>query len=269
MRSAPESLRAPDVPDRPALTPPAPAAPTQRIVRIRREYNAWVADETIEDYALRYTPRSFRKWSAFRVANTALGAVSFLALEAIGASIAVDFGFYNAFWAILAVSVFIFATGIPIGLYAARHAVDIDLLARGSGFGYLGSTLSSLIYASFTFIFFSLEAVILASALELGLGIPLWLGYLICSVAVIPLVMYGITMVSRIRAWPQPLWLLLPALPYLFLAIRHPKELDGLMHASYGINDGHFDWLLVGSAATVVASMVAQIGEQVDFLRFM
>jgi len=38
--------------------PPRPAAevnptPTQRIVPIRREYNAWVADETIEDYALR------------------------------------------------------------------------------------------------------------------------------------------------------------------------------------------------------------------------
>ncbi|HVR50536.1 MAG TPA: ATP-binding protein, partial [Pseudorhodoferax sp.] len=56
---------------------------------------------------------------------------------------------------------------------------------------------------------------------------------------------------------------------YLFLAWNQPEELRGLMHASYGINDGHFDWLLMGSAATVVASMVAQIGEQVDFLRFM
>src|SRR5436305_4566694 len=179
--------------------------PIQRIVRIRREYNAWVADETIEDYALRYTPKSFRKWSEFRVANTALGAVSFLALEAIGASIAVDYGFCNAFWAILVVSAFIFVTAIPVCIYAARYAVDIDLLARGSGFGYLGSTLSSFIYASFTFIFFSLEAVIMASALEVGLGIPLWLGYLICSIAVIPLVAYGITVISRIQLWTQPL----------------------------------------------------------------
>src|ERR1700710_2431440 len=118
----------------PPSDPPAtPARGTQRIVKIRRDYNAWVADETIEDYALRYAPRSFRKWSEFRVANTALGAISFLALEAIGASIGVDFGFYNAFWAILAVSLFIFLTGIPISIYAARYSVDIDLLARGSG----------------------------------------------------------------------------------------------------------------------------------------
>jgi len=248
---------------------PRTTAPRQRIVRVRRDYNAWVADETIEDYALRYTPQRFRKWSEFRVANTALGAVSFLALEAIGASIAIDFGFFNAFCALVLVSIFIFATAIPISIYAARHAVDIDLLARGSGFGYLGSTLSSLIYASFTFIFFSLEAVILASALELGLGIPLWLGYLICSLAVIPLVTFGITMISRIQAWTQPLWLVLLALPYAFLAMRQPDELNGLMHATYGIGDGHLDWLRVGAAATVVASMVAQIGEQVDFLRFM
>ena len=59
----------------------------QQIFRIRREYNSWVANETMEDYALRYTPRSFRKWSELRVANTAFGSVSFLALEAIGGEI--------------------------------------------------------------------------------------------------------------------------------------------------------------------------------------
>ena len=52
----------------------------QRIFRIRRDYNSWVANETLEDYALRYTPHSARKWSEFRVANTALGGMSFLAL---------------------------------------------------------------------------------------------------------------------------------------------------------------------------------------------
>ena len=63
-------------------------APPQKILRIRRDYNGWVANETLEDYALRYTPRHFRKWSEFRVANTAFGAMSFLALEAIGGAIA-------------------------------------------------------------------------------------------------------------------------------------------------------------------------------------
>ena len=60
----------------------------QRIFPIRRDYNSWVANETLEDYALRYTPRGARKWSEWRVANTAFGGMSFLALEAIGGAIA-------------------------------------------------------------------------------------------------------------------------------------------------------------------------------------
>ena len=47
----------------------------------------------------------------------------------------------------------------------------MDLLTRGAGFGYIGSTLTSLIYASFTFIFFALEAAVMAYALELALDI--------------------------------------------------------------------------------------------------
>ncbi|MBK1710942.1 hybrid sensor histidine kinase/response regulator, partial [Marichromatium gracile] len=120
---------------------------TQRIVKIRRDYNSWVADETMEDYALRYTPKSFRKWSELRIANTALGAVSFLALEAIGGVLVLSYGFTNTFWAILAISLVIFLTGLPISYYAARYGVDMDLLTRGAGFGYIGSTITSLIYA--------------------------------------------------------------------------------------------------------------------------
>ena len=104
----------------------------QKIFRIRRDYNAWVANETLEDYALRYTPRSFRKWSEFRVANAAFGATSFLALEAIGGAIGLSYGFSNALWAILVVGLITFLTGLPISYYAARHGVDMDLLTRGA-----------------------------------------------------------------------------------------------------------------------------------------
>ena len=141
------------------LSPPDPRAqvrapsPVQRIIKVRRDYNSWVASETMEDYALRYTPQRFRKWSEWRVANTAFGAASFLILEAVGATLLVQYGFTNALWAILATGLIIFLAGLPISIYAARYGVDMDLLTRGAGFGYIGSTLTSLIYASFTFIF--------------------------------------------------------------------------------------------------------------------
>ena len=110
----------------------------QKIVRVRRNYNKWVANQTLEDYALRFTAESARKWSNFRVANAALGAISFLALEAIGGAITLNYGFTNAAAAILVVSLIIFATGLPIAYYAAKYGVDIDLLTRGAGFGYIG-----------------------------------------------------------------------------------------------------------------------------------
>ena len=42
-------------PDLPFTTEPASDA-LQRVVKVRRDYNRWVASETLEDYALRFTP---------------------------------------------------------------------------------------------------------------------------------------------------------------------------------------------------------------------
>jgi signal transduction histidine kinase/CheY-like chemotaxis protein len=247
-----------------------PQNPVQRVVKIRRDYNTWVANETLEDYALRFTPRSFRKWSELRVANTAFGAASFLVLEAVGATMLVNAGFINAFWAILATGLIIFLIGLPISSMAAKHGLDMDLLTRGAGFGYIGSTITSLIYASFTFIFFALEAAIMAYALELAFHIPPAWGYLICAMVVIPLVTHGVTASSRLQAWTQPLWLGLLVLPYAFVFIEEPQALNGLwQYAGEKGNGGSFNPHLFGAALTVGIALVTQMGEQVDYLRFM
>ncbi len=243
----------------------------QRIDRVRRQYNQWVANQTLEDYALRFTAKSARRWSAARVANTALGAISFLAMEAIGGTITLNYGVTNATTAILVVSLIIFCCGVPIAYYAAKCGIDIDLLTRGAGFGYIGSTVTSLIYASFTFIFFAIEAVILASALEMCFGIPRPIGYLISAVVIIPLVAYGITLISRFQLWTQPLWVILHIIPFAAIAWHNPSSFAEWRKFSgeHGDLNGHFDLLLFGVAASVVFSLVAQIGEQVDFLRFL
>jgi signal transduction histidine kinase/CheY-like chemotaxis protein/purine-cytosine permease-like protein len=243
---------------------------TQRIIKIRRDYNSWVADETMEDYALRFTPRSFRKWSELRIANTAFSTVSFLALEAIGATLALSYGFTNTLWAIIAVSLVIFLTALPISYYAARYGVDMDLLTRGAGFGYIGSTITSLIYASFTFLFFALEAAIMALALELYFDIPLAIAYVICSLLVIPLVAYGITLINRLQMWTQPLWLFLLLLPYVFVISKNPDALaDWTSFAGRSGESGSFNLLHFGAACTVGLALITQIGEQVDYLRFL
>ena len=237
---------------------------------MRREYNTWVANETLEDYALRFAPRSFRKWSEGSVAATAFGSVSFLALEAIGGALMVEYGFTNAIWAIVSVGLIIFLTGLPICYYAAKYNIDMDLLARGAGFGYIGSTITSLIYASFTFIFFALEAAIMALMFELYFGLPLGLGYLLSSVLIIPLVMHGITLINRLQRWTTIPWAVMMIVPFVFILIRDPAlATDWKSFAGYTAGATDFNLLMFGMAASVSFSLIAQIGEQVDFLRFL
>jgi signal transduction histidine kinase/CheY-like chemotaxis protein len=243
----------------------------QKIFRVRRNYNQWVNNQTLEDYALRFTAKKARKWSLFQVANTALGAISFLALEAIGGAITLSFGFDNASLAIITVCSLILLAGFPICYYAAKYGVDIDLLTRGAGFGYIGSTVTSLIYASFTFIFFALEAAILATMLQMIFGLPLPIGYIVCSVVVLPIVAHGITLISRFQLWTQPIWIVLQILPFVWLlsnewdSIRSWQDYSG----SENSNPQTISLVYFGAASAVLFSLVAQIGEQVDYLRFL
>lgn len=238
---------------------------------IRRHYNQWVSNEMLEDCALRFTSLKSRRWSCYQVASTALGSISFLALEAIGAAITLQYGALNAVAAIAVVSAIIFLLGVPVAWHAAKAGVDIDLLTRGAGFGYLGSTITSLIYAGFTFIYFALEAAIMATALEVCFGIPLSIGYLVCSLVVIPVVVYGITLISRLQRITQHLWLLLQLAPFLFLAWQSVDPMPGWQGIGLsGVTDlQSFDWLMFGAASAVVFSLIVQIGEQVDYLRFL
>lgn len=252
---------------------------TQHIFRVRRQYNQWVANQTLEDYALRFTAKSARRWSLSSVAITALGATAFLALEAIGGTITLHYGFYNAIIAMLTVGLIIFVTGLPISYYAAKHGLDIDLLTCGAGFGYLGSTVTSLIYASFTFIFFAIEAAILAMALKALFGIPVSVGYVLCALAVVPIVTHGITVISKFQVGTQPIWLILQCIALAavihdeannFIAWTHFQGTVSETIVGSATNAGaEFNVLLFGAAASVLFALVAQIGEQVDYLRFL
>lgn len=251
-------------------------AARQRIIPVRRQYNRWVADQTLEDYALRFTAKSARRFSSERISQTAIGAISFLALEAIGGTITMSYGTTNAIAAIVVASLLILLVGLPISRYAIRHGVDIDLLTRGASFGYIGSTVTSLIYASFTFILFAIEASIMSGALELALGIPLWIGYIISAVAVIPLVTYGVRLISKFQLVTQPFWIVLNILPFVFIAFADWNSFGewlayaGIHHASGPPGTiAPFHLVEFGAASAVIFALMAQIGEQVDFLRFL
>lgn len=223
--------------------------------------------ETLEDYTLRFAPRSYRRWSTGVVAVSALGGIAYLADFAIGANIGISYGTTNALWGIAVFAVVIFATGFPLAYYAARYNLDLDLITRGSGFGYYGSVVSNVIFASFTFIFFALEGSIMAQGLNLGLGMPLWLGYAVSTILIFPLVIYGMKVLATLQVWTTPLWLVLMVAPFVYLLFSHPESVGAFFDYQ-----GDSDSTNLGSimlAAGVCLSLIAQIAEQIDYLRFM
>ncbi|WP_052865003.1 purine-cytosine permease family protein [Streptomyces niger] len=242
----------------------APAAP-----RTGRPDTDQAAKETLEDYTLRFAPRSYRRWTPMVVATTALGGIAYLADFSIGAGIGLAHGTGNALAAILVAAVVIFVTGFPLAYYGARYNIDLDLITRGSGFGYYGSVLTSVIFASFTFIFFATEGSIMAQGLRLGLGLPLWLGYLVSTLLVIPLVVYGMKALSKLQVWTTPVWLLLMVGPLVYLVATDPGTVRHFLAYPGTAGDGGLNPASVLLGAGVCLSLIAQIGEQIDYLRFM
>ncbi|NQX26500.1 hypothetical protein HQQ81_03940 [Microbacteriaceae bacterium VKM Ac-2854] len=226
--------------------------------------------ESLEDYTLRFAPRSYRKWTAGVVATSALGGIAYLADFSIGANIGIAHGTTNALLGIAVAALIIFVTGIPLAYYAARYNIDLDLITRGSGFGYYGSVITNVIFATFTFIFFALEGSIMAQGLELGLGVPKPIGYAVSTLMVIPLVIYGMKALSKLQVWTTPLWLVLMVIPFAYLVIANPSSVgtffayQGEAGAGAGAN-----FASVMLAAGVCLSLIAQIAEQIDYLRFM
>ncbi|MGW1817129.1 purine-cytosine permease family protein [Streptomyces sp. NPDC002125] len=247
-----------------------PQEPQEGSREPRRSYARLAADESREDYSLRYAPHSFRRWSPSMVAGTALGGIAYLADFAIGASIVFTYGFTSGFASILAAAAIIFLTGIPIARACAKYGLDMDLVTRGAGFGYFGSTLTSLIYASFTFIFFALEGSIMAQAMHQAVGLPVEIGYLVTTLIVIPIVFRGMGALAKVQAWTQPVWIIGMVLPFVVLAFEAPDSWGAF--SSFGGTEGAgsgFSWIAFGLGTGVALSLIAQIGEQADYLRFM
>ena len=215
------------------------------------------AHRAAEDFTLRFAPRSYRKWTPGVVAGGALGGIAYLADFSIGAGIGIQHGTANAVGGILIAALLIFISSFPLAYYAARYNLDLDLITRGSGFGYYGSVLTNVIFATFTFIFFATEGAIMAQGLRVGLGVPLWAGYLVSTLMVIPLVIYGMRALAKLQSWTSPLWLVMMVLPLGWLVWQHPDSVDTFLSWE-GTDGSGVTFASMMLAAGVCLSLTAQ-----------
>jgi signal transduction histidine kinase/CheY-like chemotaxis protein len=238
------------------------------IIPERRSYNQWAASQTLADFAHRHTGEEARQGSARGVAIAAFGTGSSLVYEAIGATITLLYGLKVSVAAILAGCLLLMLTGLPIAIRSARRGLDIDLVTRGSGFGYLGSTITTLIYACFTFLLLAIEASIMAVALETVTGLPIDLAYLVSTFVVVPVALQGTRFVARFQAWTQPVWLVLQLVPLVYVAWRF-EDVSEAWAGFTGVYAPRTDLVSFGLALSVLLSLLPRIGEQAGYLRFL
>lgn len=227
------------------------------------------AGKSQDDYPLRYAPLHYRRWRPWTIALTALGGIAYLADFSIGAMIALSYGTINALIGIILAAFVIFASSFPLAWYSARYNIDLDLISRGAGFGYAGSVLTALVFASFTCILFALEGSIMAQGLALGVGLPLWAGYLFSTLIVFPFVLYGMKVLARMQVWTTPLWLILMLGPVFWLIGRQPDLVPHFFSFTGTDKRAGVALAPVLLSAGVALALMAQIGEQIDYLRFM
>src|SRR5579875_2527835 len=89
-------------------------------------------NEKMEDFSLRYTPSSFRKWSPWMVFLTCMVGMSAMAGYALDAAYVNGYGFGNAVLGFGVATAFTVPLTLTIAFSLARHHIDIDLLTRAA-----------------------------------------------------------------------------------------------------------------------------------------
>ena len=99
---------------------------------------------------------------------------------------------------------------------------------------------------------------------------PLSVGYLLSAVAVIPLVTHGIAGISRFQVWTQPIWITLNFVPVIAIVMKSPQAMaDWRSFAGSQSGSSGFQLVYFGAAAAIALAFIVQLGEQVDYLRFL
>ena len=86
---------------------------------------------------------------------------------------------------------------------------------------------------------------------------------------VIPLVIYGMKALAKLQVWTTPLWLVLFVIPMVYLLVSHPDSVETFFAYQGADGDGAPSFASMMLAAGVCLSLMAQIAEQIDYLRFM
>lgn len=179
------------------------------------------ATQDTEDYALTAVPPAARM-SWLSILNVTVGIAGAMIFMQISGQMALQYGAVNA---ILANAYATIATGVLATIFAfaaADSGLNSNLMARACGYGYLGSALTSLIYASQFIILAAIEGSIIAQAINAYVpALPLPVLMVVITAGNIALNWYGMRQLDRFQKYSFPVYLVLLATA-IMLSARMP-----------------------------------------------
>jgi purine-cytosine permease-like protein len=217
--------------------------------------------EAAEDYALRKVPAHWKR-PAFSFAISLSGLTSSVFFLSLGGQLTLTFGFPAAMTAFVAGTVLGWLGSAVIAKVTALTGLDLDLITRGSGFGFLGSAVTSLIYAVNWLMYAAIEAAYLGTALHSQWPVlPSTVWFLITAFASVPICWYGFTQNDFVQRWLAPVFL-------VGLALLVFDEISrSTAHPSFG-SPGLTAIGFFGALGALLPNVVIQILGTGDFARF-
>ncbi|ARJ38584.1 permease [Sporosarcina sp. P21c] len=180
-----------------------------------RALNTIEEDETEKDYSLDRVPLEDRNKSWLSITNITFGIATAIFYFQMGSVMALQFGAPNAIVSAIYAIIVAGLLGTVIAYLSAKSGMNVNLLSRGGGFGYIGSSLTSLIYASNFIMYCAFEGLILVSAVHYFTpDFPKWILIIIFGTLVIPLNWFGIEQLDKLQKWSMPIFMV-----FLFTAI--------------------------------------------------
>lgn len=168
-----------------------------------------VTEEIDKDYSLEKVPRSQRNMGWLSITNITLGIATAIFYFQMGSVMALQFGALNAIISSIYAIIVAGILGTFISYLSAKSGMNVNLLSRGGGFGYIGASLTSFLYATNFIMYCAFEGLILVSAVHTFFpNLHEWALIIFFGFIVIPLNWFGIKQLDRIQKWSLPIFVI-------------------------------------------------------------
>ncbi|MFJ7978137.1 purine-cytosine permease family protein [Peribacillus sp. JNUCC 23] len=166
-----------------------------------------VKEEMKDDYSLDRVPRQQRNMGWLSITNITFGIATAIFYFQMGSVMALQFGAINAIISSIYAIIVAGILGTFIAYLSAKSGMNVNLLSRGGGFGYIGASLTSFIYATNFIMYCAFEGLILVSAIHTFFPvIPEWALIVLFGTIVIPLNWFGIKQLDKLQKWSLPIF---------------------------------------------------------------